>query len=85
MSEFKLGYTYEDRITGFSGVATGLVRYISGCNQVYLTPRVDSDGKPRDGAWFDEQRLAIENDLEDPIVLDNSKTPGFGASAPAYK
>ena len=82
MKSFELGFQYEDRITGFTGVATGHVRYITGCNQVYLTPKVDADGKPRDGAWFDEQRLK-KLDFR-PVVLDNGQTPGFGPAAPAY-
>jgi hypothetical protein len=78
--QFQLGKTYKDKITKFSGVATGHVRYISGCNQVLLAPPVDSEGKLRDSQWFDEQRLD-EQDAE-PIVLDNSMTPGPDKMAP---
>lgn len=83
MANFELGFSYVDRITGFTGVATGYVSYITGCNQVYLTPRIDADGKQRDGAWMDEQRL--ERAVSEQIVLDNGTTPGFGPAAPAYK
>lgn len=85
MANFELGFTYVDRITGFTGVATGHVRYITGtaCNQVFLTPRVDADGKYRDGMWMLEQRLERTKSAEQ-IVLDNGKTPGFGPAAPAY-
>jgi hypothetical protein len=84
MANFELGFTYVDRITGFTGVATGHVRYITGCNQVNLTPKVASDGKQRDPAWFDEQRLERVTS-EEQIVLNNDTTPGFGPAAPAYK
>jgi hypothetical protein len=84
MENFELGFTYVDQITGFTGVATGHVRYITGCNQVYLTPKVDADGKPRDGGWYDEQRLVRQEVSEVQVVLDNGKTPGFGPAAPAY-
>lgn len=77
---FKLGATYEDKITGFRGIATGHVRYMTGCNQVLLQPRVGGDGKKIEPEWFDEQRL---DDLGVPVVaLDNTKTPGFDAPAP---
>ena len=84
MADFELGFTYVDRITGFTGVATGYVRYITGCNQVYLTPKVDADGKQREGAWLDEQRLVCQPSVGQ-VVLDNGTTPGFGPAAPAYR
>lgn len=77
---FQLGVKVTDRITGFSGVVTGHVRYITGCNQVLVVPRVKADGSYVDAQWFDEQRLRIETD--DPIVLNNSVTPGCDMPAP---
>lgn len=75
-----LGSTYRDSITGFQGVATGYVTYISGCNQVLLAPRVSTDNAMRDAHWFDEQRLqAVEADR---IVLDNGDHPGHDMAAP---
>lgn len=75
-----LGKKYRDKITNFTGVATGHVVYISGCNQVLLAPTVDDAGKLRESSWFDEQRVeAIDNDV---ITLDNSKTPGPDKEAP---
>ena len=76
----QLGRTYKDKITGFSGVATGHVNYISGCNQVLLAPPVDTEGKLRDSQWFDEQRL--EDVGAATVVLDNSATPGPDKAAP---
>jgi hypothetical protein len=75
-----LGRKYKDAITGFSGVAVGHVRYVSGCNQVLLTPPVDKDGKLIDAQWFDEQRCVDQGG--DTISLDNSATPGFDKQAP---
>ena len=76
----QLGKTYKDKITGFGGVATGHVRYISGCNQVLIAPPVDNEGKLRDSQWFDEQRLDDQGTAQ--IVLDNSATPGPDKMAP---
>lgn len=76
----QLGAKYRDLITGFTGTATGYVEYISGCNQAMLAPTLGDDGKPRDAAWFDVQRLER---LPDPaIVLDNVATPGFDMAPP---
>ncbi len=76
----KLGKKYKDKITGFEGVATGYVEYISGCNQLLLAPPVGSDGTLRDSQWFDEQRLKAL--YADRIVLDNGNTPGCDRAAP---
>lgn len=75
-----LGQSYKDKITGFFGVATGYVTYISGCNQALLAPRVSGDGTLRDPLWFDVQRL--ESVSADKIVLDNGDTPGCDRQAP---
>lgn len=77
-----LGYKVRDKITGFEGVATGYVTYISGCNQVWIAPfGLDKDGKARESHWFDEQRLEIVEG--DRTVLENAKAPGFDKAPPA--
>jgi hypothetical protein len=76
----ELGRTVKDRITGFTGVVTGHVVYISGCNQVLVAPPVDKDGKVPDSHWFDEQR--VEYVGGERIVLDNTNTPGPDREAP---
>ena len=53
----KLGFVYEDLITGFKGTATARTEYLYGCVRVCLEPGGLIDGKPRAEAWFDEQRL----------------------------
>ena len=80
----ELGKTYYDKVTKFKGVATGHVKYITGCNQVLLNPEVDKDGKLRDAGWFDEQRLVEHADTEKfgKVVLDNTETPGCDIAAP---
>jgi hypothetical protein len=78
----QLGMKYKDRITTFVGIATGRVEYLTGCNQVLLSPAVGDDGKLRDAHWFDEQRL--EQVGTDVIELDNSNAPGCDIPAPKY-
>jgi hypothetical protein len=75
-----LGHTVEDKITGFTGVVTGIVRYLSGCNQCLVMPKVGKDNKFVVGEWFDEQRLIVKS--KKPMALDNSKGNGFDQQAP---
>jgi len=77
---FQLGQKCKDKVTGFEGVAIGHVRYISGCNQVLLSPPVGKDGAHRESHWFDEQRLIQTS--KKVIVLDNTRSPGFDMPAP---
>ncbi len=75
-----LGKKVTDKITGFSGIVTGRVNYISGCNQALVNPPVDKDGNIQEAAWFDEQRLNVSDD--DAIVLENGNNPGFDHAPP---
>ena len=54
-----LGKEYEDKITGFSGIATGKAQYLTGCDQVCLKPKVDKDGKMQDAQWFDDGEIKL--------------------------
>jgi len=75
------GRKVKDRITGFSGVVTGVVFYISGCHQALVAPGVDKDGKVQDSHWFDVQRLEVD-EFGAAIVLDNSASPGCDRAPP---
>lgn len=80
MNNIVLGATYIDKITGFNGVATGYVQYLTGCNQVLLAPRSGADGAFRSSEWFDQQRLDVQSDRV--VALDNGATPGCDRAAP---
>ena len=58
---FELGKTAKDVITGFSGVITGHVRYLTGCDQYLLQPKMAEKGKRPAAEWFDETRLVKVN------------------------
>lgn len=76
----QLGATYKDVVTNFEGVATAHARYLSGCHQTLIVPKIDDKGAFREGQWFDDQRLTL---IGVPVVtLDNGKTPGFDREAP---
>ncbi len=76
----ELGATYKDKITGFQGVCTGKVQYLTGCNQALIVPKAAEDGSLRDAIWFDEQRL--DQVGGERIELDNGKNPGCDIPAP---
>lgn len=75
-----LGLNVRDRITGFAGIVTGHVAYISGCNQVLVVPPVKPDGSLAESQWFDEQRVEVLS--TNRLILDNSRTPGPDKAAP---
>ena len=76
----QLGAKAKDVITGFSGVVTGRVVYITGCNQLLINPGVDKDGKLQGSEWIDEQRMQQVGDAV--IALENGVTPGPDRPAP---
>jgi len=76
----ELGCEYKDKITGFRGIATGYVEYISGCNQALLAPKIKEDGEFVKSHWLDEQRLHKIKSKK--INLENGKSPGFDKQAP---
>jgi hypothetical protein len=77
----RLGHTFRDKITGFTGVATGHAEYLTGCNQTLLSPRSSDPSKRAEAEWFDNQRLEMDTSFP-LIVLDNGDTPGCDREAP---
>ena len=71
-----LGCFVEDRVTGFAGIITGRVEYLSGWAQYLVAPYVGTDGGFRESQWFDCQRCRPRGSASEPLRLDNSKTPG---------
>lgn len=77
----ELGRKYRDRMTGFEGIASGYVAYLSGCNQVLLVPRVKADGTLAESHWFDEQRLEA---VGDEVIRLVNISNGFDATPPKW-
>jgi hypothetical protein len=56
----RLGDTVFDPITGFEGVAVGIVTYLWVETEVaVMPPKLDKDGQPSETRWFNEKRLGI--------------------------
>jgi hypothetical protein len=52
----KLGNRVKDSITGFTGIATARSQFITGCDQISITPE---NHKGTDPKWFDEGRIVF--------------------------
>ena len=76
-----LGKTYRDAITGFRGIATARVEYLTGCAQVCLTPLVGADGKVNDGLYIDEMRLQ-EQEVPAIVLQNKGEAGGFHSEVP---
>ena len=76
------GVTVEDKITKFRGIVTGLVTYITGCDQALVAPQgLNEKGEIRESTWIDIQRLVVDTSVP-KIVLDNGSSPGADKPAP---
>jgi hypothetical protein len=60
MFKIALGKKVKDSITGFAGIVTGRVEYLTGCRQ-YVVASKSKGGKTGDAMWFDEDRLTGVN------------------------
>lgn len=52
------GDKVRDRVTGFEGIVVGTCEYLTGCRQASVIAP-SKDGKPAEGAWFDDDRLEL--------------------------
>jgi hypothetical protein len=78
-----LGHKCNDRVTGYTGVATSIAFDLYGCIQVILVPAADEKGKVTPGYWFDFNRLEI---IEGKPVMESPEfIRGVKESGPANK
>ena len=80
--EINLGQKVKDQITGFEGIATSHVKYLTGCDQFGVTPPV-KDGKIEGTEYFDFKRLVVIGDgISANSVSDNNNVGGINRDAP---
>lgn len=77
--KFENGEKVKDIITGFMGIVTGSVYYITGCNQYLITPKVKVDNASVESSWYDEDRLELVVVRKDKI---KNSINGPGKMAP---
>lgn len=71
-----LGDQVRDKITGFEGIVTTHAQHLTGCDRLWVSPRVGDDGKTRDGMWVDIDMLEIVQPAVIEPVVYNRKAPG---------
>ena len=54
-----MGKTVEDSVTGFSGIVTGMCRYLTGCDQYCVTAKVKDNYSDAKAGWYDINRLSL--------------------------
>lgn len=60
-----LGDRVRDRVTGLEGIVTAHSKHIAGCDRLWMSPRVGSDGKQVEGQWIDIDLVEI---LETSVI-----------------
>lgn len=78
--DIRLGVKVKDKITGFEGIVTGRVEYLTGCDQVLVKPRTEDVTKMPEGSWLDVNRCEVIAD--DEVKLDTSKDSGAMEAPP---
>jgi len=74
-----LGVKAKDKITGFKGILTARVDFLTGCNRYCLQPTKLQDGVPIEGIYFDEEQIEyIKEGIKPSEVTGKDK----GACAP---
>lgn len=77
MNKIKLGSKAKDKVTGFEGIVTAEVNYLTGCAQYCLVPPISSDGKIPDSHYFDGARLEVlQEDAVVPETVQENGNPG---------
>ena len=76
----EMGVTVQDEVTGFKGIVTGRVEYITGCIQLLVQPKSKSGTEVIESKWFDEDRLEVANGKK--IVLPSRLQDGCDKPAP---
>lgn len=71
----RLGDIVVDEVTGFSGMATARIEYLTGCVQYKVQPMGLFEGKIVESEWLDAQRLD-EVDFADAKALSNGPPGG---------
>jgi hypothetical protein len=78
-----LGKVGKDKITGFTGIITGYIQYLTGCNQYGIVPQTLDNNKPIPSEWFDVKRIEIVGEgvaVED--VADTTNPGGPNRDCP---
>jgi hypothetical protein len=79
-----LGDLVRDRVTHFEGIVTSHAQHLTGCDRLWVEPKVDAEGRIREGRWVDIDMLEIIQPTAIERVVYNRKAPG-GVDLPASR
>ncbi|HLZ78847.1 MAG TPA: hypothetical protein VKQ09_05860 [Sphingomonas sp.] len=69
MSRINLGDKVRDRLSGYEGICTAKVEYLTGCDQVGIKMQGHHDGKTYDTHYFDAPFVEmVEAGVVSPVV-----------------
>jgi len=74
-NEIQLGVKAKDKITGFEGIVTAKIEYLTGCAQYCLTPEC-KEGKVQPNEYFDGARLQKTGEGVSPDSVSEEDAPG---------
>ena len=83
--EFNNGDLVIEKVTGFKGVITGSVYYLTGCNQYLVTAKAKSELSLAKAQWYDEGRIELLNEKiisEEKLQPTESKKRGCDTAPP---
>jgi hypothetical protein len=75
--KFSNGDPVIEKVTGFKGIITGTVYYLTGCNQYLVTAKAKDEHSEAKAVWYDEGRLTL-NDAEKPVRADEVEAEDNG-------
>lgn len=75
----KLGQKVRDKVTGFEGIATARVEYLSGCVQFCVKPKMTEPGKMPEGQYIDDIYLEV---IEDSQPVETEPSGGLMSDTP---
>lgn len=82
MDTIHLGDKVKDRITGFTGIATARCKYLNGCVQFCVEPKVDKDGDMRKHRYIDREQLIVVPDRKTSKKVSKNETGGVMPNCP---
>ena len=77
-----MGSTGTDTVTGFKGIMLAYTVHLTGCDQVYLKPKVDKDGKSVEGIWVDITRVKWDESVPKVVLHEGAKSEPSKAYKP---
>ena len=77
----KLGQKVRDKVTGFEGITTARVRYLNGCIQFCVKPKV-VDGKMLEGEYIDDGQLEV---VDDGVTIKDEPNGGSMSDTPTAR